>query len=317
MTTTFSHFSAEEILQQDEQHVLYRLHIHNGKGTARVYPVMPGIEVVELELQAARYVPILHEQQDMIELSHCHSGRAEFRMDDGCSQYIGEGDLFMSTLHNHSDCIDLPLGYYRGITVMIDPHEAAAEAEPLLSGIQFNMRSLSERFFAEDECFLIQASAELSGIFSGMYAAPPEARQVLYRLKVLELLIYLHCFDPKDEPQRPVYARQQVELIKQIHCQLTGNPAERPTIDELAQINCISATGIKNGFKAVYGTSIYAYMKDYRIRKAAQLLRSTQKSVAEIAAEMGYASPSKFSAAFKQHMKLNPLEYKKKCQTGV
>ncbi len=55
-------------------------------------------------------------------------------------------------------------------------------------------------------------------------------------------------------------------------------------------------------------------MKEYRIRKAAQLLRETEDSIAEIAARVGYENQSKFTAAFKELMQTLPTAYRKQFQ---
>lgn len=57
----------------------------------------------------------------------------------------------------------------------------------------------------------------------------------------------------------------------------------------------------------VYGSSIYAYIRNYRINKVAILLKERKYSIAFIAGDVGYESPSKFSVAFKK----TPLDYRK------
>lgn len=171
-----------------------------------------------------------------------------------------------------------------------------------------NISEMIKRFFVQDDCFLIQAKEELRHIFACMYMVPEEAKSCYFRLKALELLIYLHYFNPSGEKQKKIYARQQVETVKQIQKQITAEPGQRFTIEELAQQHCISPTALKTNFKGVYGQSIAAYMKEYRIRQAVSLLRETQKNVSEIAAEVGYESQSKFGAVFKEMMKISPLE---------
>ena len=67
----------------------------------------------------------------------------------------------------------------------------------------------------------------------------------------------------------------------------------------------------KNVFKKVYGMSVYSYQKTLRLQKAHKLLRVTDKSVAEIAMEIGYINPGKFAAAFKEQYGLSPSEFKR------
>lgn len=55
-----------------------------------------------------------------------------------------------------------------------------------------------------------------------------------------------------------------------------------------------SKTTLKNVFKAVYGTSLAAHIKEHRLLQAAELLCHSQDSMAEIAAKVGYESQSRF-----------------------
>ncbi|MGI5985940.1 MAG: helix-turn-helix transcriptional regulator [Clostridiales bacterium] len=310
--TIFSNYGDADIVEQDEQHISYRQKKGEGEGVASVYPVFPGIEVIVLDYQTSLLNPTIRKQLNVLEINHCLEGRAECRMKDGCLQYIGEGDLFLNTLNNYSDSIELPLGFYRGLMVLIDLDTAEPVISELFCGISISICELCDRFFADDECFLIHAKDEIRHIFARMYTIPHETRSFYYRLKIQELLLYLHYFDPLEERQSKGYAREQVEMVKMIQKRITGEPKRRFTIEELAKEYCISPTALKSSFKGVYGLPIAAYMKEYRIRQAAVLLRETTMSIADIAAEMGYESQSKFGAAFKETMKITPLEYRKK-----
>ena len=67
----------------------------------------------------------------------------------------------------------------------------------------------------------------------------------------------------------------------------------------------------KSGLKQIYGETRYAYLKKYKMHKAAKLLLETNQRVIEIAAAMGYQNPSKFTEAFFSVMGKKPLEYRK------
>ena len=56
---------------------------------------------------------------------------------------------------------------------------------------------------------------------------------------------------------------------------------------------------------------VASYMKQYRISRAAVLLRETGDSIAAISRAVGYESQSKFSAAFKDIMKILPTDYRR------
>lgn len=310
IASVFSYFSSGVVTEKNETCVSYCLDSDMGKGNASVYQVFSGIEIVLLDFKASGYITKVSREVNVLEINHCLKGRAECCMADGCLQYIGEGDLFLNTLHNHSDSIELPLGYYKGMVIIIDVEKAASEMEARLFGVPFKLSGLMNRFFSEDECFLIQVKDEIERLFFDMYAVPEEARVAYYRLKVLELFIYLHYFEPDLEKQKGIYGRQQVDIVKRVQKQMTENLSCRYTIEEMAQQFCISPTMLKTYFKGVYGMPMAAYMKEYRIRRAAVLLRETDDSVAGIAAAVGYESQSKFGAAFKEIMEITPGRYR-------
>ena len=84
----------------------------------------------------------------------------------------------------------------------------------------------------------------------------------------------------------------------------------RPTIDDLSREYLFNTATLKNTFKGIYGQPIGTYMKEYRMKQAAVLLRQTQDTIAEIANKVGYENQSKFASAFRDVMKIAPVEYR-------
>ncbi len=304
-------FDKEKLMNQSEDFITYKFKLPEGTGTAQVCQVFSGIEITKINISSNRYIPEINKSGRIIEINHCQTGRFECRMNDGCFQYVGEGDIFLSPLKNHCNRIELPLGYYQGFVITIDLDSVPVQWNSVIPGIPNDICRTLERFFLLDECFLMQSRDEINHIFSGMYSVPEKVRSAYYRIKILELLLYLFCFDPADEKQKHIYARQQVDIVKQIQKRITEEFSYRFTIEELAREYRISATALKQHFKGIFGQSIAVYMKEFRIQKASQFLRDSEQSIADISALVGYESQSKFTAAFKDIMKITPLEYRK------
>jgi len=72
----------------------------------------------------------------------------------------------------------------------------------------------------------------------------------------------------------------------------------------------LSLAGFKDCFKGVYGMPPYGYLKSCRMERASELLLSGDLPIADIAGIVGYDSPSKFTAAFKESMGLTPTAYR-------
>ena len=164
---------------------------------------------------------------------------------------------------------------------------------------------------------MIRGDEALGAILSGFYqknmgqSGMAEAKEY-YQIKVMELLLYLNMMTVESKKEsRPYYYKTQMEKIKAIHAQITGDLQTRFTIEELSAMYEIPTTTMKKCFKDVYGDSIYSYQKRYRINLAANmLLQDKTKEIQEIAASLGYENPGKFSAAFRSVMGVSPAEYR-------
>lgn len=105
---------------------------------------------------------------------------------------------------------------------------------------------------------------------------------------------------------------QQEQVFRQVHDYLVDNLEKRITIEALSRQFLMNTTTLKDGFKALYGTSVAAHIKEHRMEKAAQLLCEEEISISQIAGQVGYTSQSKFSAVFAQQYGVSPLEYRRK-----
>lgn len=90
-----------------------------------------------------------------------------------------------------------------------------------------------------------------------------------------------------------------------------ANPAQRWTIQELAQQVGMSRSGFAQKFKQVVGTSPIDYLTQWRMRLAGDQLRHSSQPVSAIALTLGYESESAFSTAFKRVMGCSPRQYAK------
>lgn len=68
---------------------------------------------------------------------------------------------------------------------------------------------------------------------------------------------------------------------------------------------------LKRGFKELFGETVFAYMTKLRLDLALQMLHDTQKQVAQIAFDLGYATPQHFSNQFKRHFGYSPKSIRK------
>lgn len=79
------------------------------------------------------------------------------------------------------------------------------------------------------------------------------------------------------------------------------NPERDWTVPELAEIAHLSRSAFADRFTQVVGQPPLSYLTEHRMRIAAWKLAHSDASIAQIAAQVGYASETAFSQAFKRH----------------
>ncbi|MEN8730942.1 MAG: AraC family transcriptional regulator [Bacteroidia bacterium] len=82
-----------------------------------------------------------------------------------------------------------------------------------------------------------------------------------------------------------------------------------PTIKELAKEVALNEYNLKSGFKEIYGKTIHAFLKDYKMSKARELILKREFQIAEIADQLGYTNVSHFIDAFKKKFGVTPKKF--------
>jgi AraC-like DNA-binding protein len=88
-------------------------------------------------------------------------------------------------------------------------------------------------------------------------------------------------------------------------------PAHPWTVSDLAKRVGSSRTRLAERFRQFLGDSPMAYLGQWRLKLAAEMLQSTAKSVAEIAMSVGYSSEAAFNRAFKREFGSPPSRFRK------
>lgn len=90
--------------------------------------------------------------------------------------------------------------------------------------------------------------------------------------------------------------------------------AQAWTVEELAAEAYLSRSAFAERFAALVGVPPMAYLAAWRMQVAAQSLRESRRSIAQIAAAVGYESEATFSRAFKREIGVSPGEYRRRAQ---
>ncbi len=291
-----------------------RFHLENESGTGDItlYRVFPGIELVYNDMHMAYCNKNQQPAPNVMEINYCREGRCECLFGKSRYCYMSAGDLSFCSLHDHAHQSEFPTSHYHGITVTIDFSAITGEMEKVLQLLSVDLARI-QALSRADRFTILRADTTVEHIFSELYRVPAAIRYGYIRVKVLELLLVMTGLKPGKSPAEYVYfPAAQIETVKRIHAFLMEHFPEHYTIEELSERFDISPTVMKKCFRGVYGDSIYAYMKKYRLQSAERLLRESSAPVGEIALQVGYLNPNKFTAAFCAEYGMSPTAYRKK-----
>jgi len=136
-------------------------------------------------------------------------------------------------------------------------------------------------------------------------------RDLYVKGKVYELLS-LHF--QKEENTEGEYCpflvdEQNVLKIRKAKEIIISRMAEPPSLQELANEIGLNIKKLKEGFKQIYGDTVFSFLFDYKMEHARRLLESNQFNVNEVGVQIGYSTSSHFIAAFKKKFGTTPKKY--------
>ncbi|WP_235015571.1 GlxA family transcriptional regulator [Oceanicoccus sp. KOV_DT_Chl] len=109
----------------------------------------------------------------------------------------------------------------------------------------------------------------------------------------------------------PESSPHQDETIIEAQEWLRKNFQQTVKFEQLAQRLNISSRSLNRRFKQALGITANEYLHKYRIDNAKELLRTSNITISEVAAQSGFQDGSYFCARFKQAMGQTPLAYRK------
>lgn len=300
----------EEIVPRNENSTVNRFSHKTGETVMTSYGVFPGIELIYNDVHAQSCRAERADSGNIIKINHCREGRVECEF-QGEFCYLSEGDLLIARNLDAGGGSYFPLSHYHGITIKIDVDKAPKCFSCFLDDVNVSPAALACKFCSDGKCFVSRGEPYAEHIFSELYYVPKSIQKGYFKVKILELLLFLSAMDvKKDQSKAHCIPKAHVCLAKRVNRYLSEHMEERITLDQLSALFHVSGTQIKNSFKAVYGVSVYAFIRTQKMQGAALLLRHTDRTILDIAGSYGYDNGSKFAKAFKDTMGVAPKEYR-------
>lgn len=300
------------VLHRSPDTTTYQIECDTPNGVMHCYHLFPGIDFAYTSFEASsclmRDAPLPH----ILEIAYCRSGRFECKYKNDSFTYLGEGDFAVSVLSPEQEPAAFPVGSYDGFAIIVDMEVTGPRFADIVEDVSIDLNGLVEKFCSAHCCAVIKADPQLAHVFGEICEARAEGKAGYLRLKVLEVFYLLSALLPQEHIEvSAYYSGKQIQKIKRLKAELMDHLDSRDPLKGMAARYGLSLTTMKNCFKSVYGKPIHAFQKEYKMQKATALLLETDLSILEIAGQLGYENPNKFSTAFKTIIGMSPREYRK------
>ncbi len=290
------------------------------KCSSETIALFPGIELHYVSLAGGKAPDSLPGADYTLLIWYCRRGSLAWRgKNDHCVSLAPDECALNAAAAWDGLTPELPGETFEGLCVSVDLKKLTEQPAALIAEANVTGEALWDKY-CTSPLSAAPADDTLRALFQGFYAEAGDASSPLRlswrRARVIELMLWLSRPEPRAE-EKPhdapsAHSAEQVAIIREIHEDLTHHIKTRVTIEELSRRYLMNPTTLKAVFKSVYGTSLAAHMKEHRMGLAAQLLRETDLSIAEIAQRVGYESQSKLTAAFKEYFGMPPKEYRQR-----
>ncbi|MDV3351186.1 AraC family transcriptional regulator [Leptothoe sp. LEGE 181152] len=137
------------------------------------------------------------------------------------------------------------------------------------------------------------------------------AQHLYLESKALELLAQQFACLEEDVPapkSRELKASdlERVQYAREILVKRLCDPL---SLTDLARQAGLNECTLKRGFRQLFGTTVFGYLRNCRMQQAQTLLQSPYMTIAQVARQVGYRNPEAFSTAFRRQFAINPKAY--------
>lgn len=174
--------------------------------------------------------------------------------------------------------------------------------------IHFLNNENKDKKFYSDKVISADESIVLSQLMS--HNVKPIMEKLYLKAKIYELLSLY--FQPKSDVDNScpyLDEEENVEKIRLAKRIIIERMTEPPTLTELANEIDLPLAYLKDGFKQIYGETVFNFLWEYKMEYARRMLNTKKYNVSEVSHEVGYSTASHFIAAFKKKFGITPKKY--------
>ncbi|WP_175530322.1 helix-turn-helix domain-containing protein [Desulfobacula phenolica] len=159
--------------------------------------------------------------------------------------------------------------------------------------------------FYQQSAFNKETALVLQQIIACPYQG--EIQRLFFESKALELVaLKLMEMGEYQDNYPSNLSRPDSEQIREAYHILTSRIESPPSLNDLSRQVGINRNKLNQGFKLIYGDTVFNTLRNIRLNRARTLLLNTELSLSEIAFSVGYNNQANFTTAFRRQCGKTP-----------
>lgn len=283
------------------------------------FPLFPGITIAYIFVNSPTWTAPNFYGNGSVEkgpllVNYCVTGRCEMILNNENFVYVKDGEISLTECFAQKQYV-YPRRIYEGMEFFVDIDTLTEQSTWVQKEFAIDFHRIVDRFCPEGGTYISSVLPEGEEILTKLWGlidipVPYSISQMkIYTLALFSLLQNIYDIPPSQACT--FFTETQVDIAKRVEKIITSDLRQHHPAWELAAQFSVSETSLKNYFRGVFGQNISIYLREVRMKKAAELLATTKLSVAEVAEQVGYMNQSKFASVFKKQFGLSPLEYRR------
>ena len=249
--------------------------------------------------------------QNFLQFHFCLNGQMNFNYNEGNYTFPLNEDHSMLLYNPAKELpIDVELSpntWFVSILVSITEFNALFSSDadhiPFLS-----TENVAKKYY-DNQTFSSSIAVVLSQILQSKIHDSIKALYIKGKVYELLSLYFNKNEDPSIEQCPFLVDEENVRKIRQAKEIILERMTNPPSLENLAVEIGLSLKKLKEGFKELYGDTVYAYLLDHKMEEACRMLSSQKYNVNEVGLRLGYSTASHFIAAFKKKYGTTPKKY--------
>ena len=151
---------------------------------------------------------------DIIQITHCQTGRYECEFANHTVSYLPEGYFSVAATEHCRFLFSFPLGKYYGVSLVINRQALSDGTRRMMQTIPIDLDKIGTTLGLETRWYVSDTPAQLKHLFSELYSAAETEPIGYFKIKAIELLYHMDQLTQINGCDLKYFDKKQIQSTK-------------------------------------------------------------------------------------------------------